>query len=139
MVPPPPKARVYKNHLGRISTFYMRFPPVLLHGTYVAPDTPRGLAPTHTGLCQGEAMPVPAFFLRQCTKEKITMTRPPSSPCPNATERTQFAPDAESDTVAVDSIPDDWMGLDVGPKTIAAFEEAVAPCKTIVSEGEGRV
>lgn len=52
-------------------------------------------------------------------------------------KRTQFAPDAESDTVAVDSIPDDWFGLDVGPKTVSAFEEAVAPCKTIVSEGEG--
>lgn len=24
------------------------------------------------------------------------------------------------------------MGLDVGPKTISSFEEAVAPCKTIV-------
>ena len=45
----------------------------------------------------------------------------------------QFAPDAESDTVAVDSIPEDWMGLDVGPKTISTFQEALAPCKTIVS------
>lgn len=24
------------------------------------------------------------------------------------------------------------MGLDVGPKTISSFEEALAPCKTIV-------
>lgn len=45
---------------------------------------------------------------------------------------TQFAPDAESDTVAVDNIPEDWMGLDVGPKTISNFEKALAPCKTIV-------
>lgn len=48
---------------------------------------------------------------------------------------TQFAPDAESDTVAVDSIPEDWMGLDVGPKTISIFKEALAPCKTIVRKG----
>ncbi|CAM9573723.1 unnamed protein product, partial [Hapterophycus canaliculatus] len=27
------------------------------------------------------------------------------------------------------------MGLDVGPKTISAFEEALAPCKTIVWNG----
>lgn len=47
---------------------------------------------------------------------------------------TQFAPDAESDTVAVDNIPEDWMGLDVGPRTISTFEEALAPCKTIVRE-----
>eukprot|EP00752_Nemacystus_decipiens_P006912 g6206.t1 len=47
----------------------------------------------------------------------------------------KFAADAESDTVAVDSIPEDWMGLDVGPKTISTFQEALAPCKTIVWNG----
>ncbi|CAN0059114.1 unnamed protein product, partial [Pylaiella littoralis] len=47
----------------------------------------------------------------------------------------KFAPDAESDTVTVDQIPEEWMGLDVGPKTISAFEEALAPCKTIVWNG----
>lgn len=46
----------------------------------------------------------------------------------------QFSPAAESDTVTVDSIPEEWMGLDVGPKTISAFEDALAPCKTIVSD-----
>lgn len=47
-------------------------------------------------------------------------------------QSTQFAPDAEADTVTVDQIPEEWMGLDVGPKTISAFEEALAPCKTVV-------
>lgn len=45
----------------------------------------------------------------------------------------QFAPDAESDTVDVDKIPAEWMGLDVGPKTVASFSAALAPCKTVVS------
>ncbi|CAM9404790.1 unnamed protein product, partial [Hapterophycus canaliculatus] len=47
----------------------------------------------------------------------------------------KFASDAETDTVAVDSIPAEWMGLDIGPKTIAHFQEALAPCKTIVWNG----
>ncbi|CAM9290137.1 unnamed protein product [Ectocarpus fasciculatus] len=47
----------------------------------------------------------------------------------------KFSPEAESDTVTVDSIPEEWMGLDVGPKTISAFEDALAPCKTIVWNG----
>ncbi|CAN0467732.1 unnamed protein product, partial [Ectocarpus sp. 12 AP-2014] len=47
----------------------------------------------------------------------------------------KFSPTAESDTVTVDSIPEEWMGLDVGPKTISAFEDALAPCKTIVWNG----
>ncbi|CAM9513299.1 unnamed protein product [Ectocarpus sp. 6 AP-2014] len=47
----------------------------------------------------------------------------------------KFSPTAESDTVTVDSIPEEWMGLDVGPKTISAFEDALDPCKTIVWNG----
>ncbi|CAN0073239.1 unnamed protein product [Ectocarpus sp. 13 AM-2016] len=47
----------------------------------------------------------------------------------------KFSPTAESDTVTVDSIPEEWMGLDVGPTTISAFEDALAPCKTIVWNG----
>lgn len=33
----------------------------------------------------------------------------------------------------VDKIPEEWMGLDVGPKTVATFSAALAPCKTVVS------
>ncbi|CAM9513368.1 unnamed protein product [Ectocarpus sp. 6 AP-2014] len=47
----------------------------------------------------------------------------------------KFAADAESDVVAADCIPEEWMGLDVGPKTTSSFEEALAPCKTIVWNG----
>lgn len=46
--------------------------------------------------------------------------------------RRQFDADAECATVAVDSIPEEWMGLDVGPKTVATFKEALEPCNTIV-------
>lgn len=55
---------------------------------------------------------------------------------PFSLDSAQFAPDAESDTVAVDRIPEDWMGLDVGPKTISTFQEALAPCKTIVRDDD---
>lgn len=45
----------------------------------------------------------------------------------------QFAEDAESSTVDADKIPEEWMGLDVGTKTIAAYSAALEECKTIVS------
>ena len=34
-----------------------------------------------------------------------------------------------------DGIPDGWMGLDVGPETIKAYEEEIFPCRTIVWNG----
>ncbi len=45
------------------------------------------------------------------------------------------AADAESKVVDVKNIPDEWMGLDIGPASIAAFSDAVKSAKTIVWNG----
>mmetsp|Transcript_5790 Transcript_5790/g.12253 ORF Transcript_5790/g.12253 Transcript_5790/m.12253 type:complete len:461 (-) Transcript_5790:263-1645(-) len=46
-----------------------------------------------------------------------------------------FAPDANTQIVAVDAIPDGWMGLDNGPATTAAQAAALADCKTVIMNG----
>jgi phosphoglycerate kinase len=43
--------------------------------------------------------------------------------------------DAERNIVAVKDIPDGWMGLDIGPATIATFSDAVKTAKTVVWNG----
>ena len=47
----------------------------------------------------------------------------------------KFAADAQSKIVAVEQIPGDWRMLDVGPKTIDAFEKILAGAKTVVWNG----
>jgi len=47
----------------------------------------------------------------------------------------RFAADCEKKIVDADSIPDDWMGLDIGTKTIALFTEATKGAGTIVWNG----
>ncbi len=47
----------------------------------------------------------------------------------------EFAADTEAKTVAVDAIPADWMGLDIGEKTIALYEAAIAGAGTVVWNG----
>lgn len=47
----------------------------------------------------------------------------------------RFAADCEKRVVDVDSIPDDWMGLDIGTKSIELFKEAVMGAGTIVWNG----
>ncbi|BAZ07171.1 phosphoglycerate kinase [Calothrix sp. NIES-3974] len=46
-----------------------------------------------------------------------------------------FAPDANSQTVSIENIPDGWMGLDIGPDSVKVFQEALADCKTVIWNG----
>lgn len=46
-----------------------------------------------------------------------------------------FAPDANSKTVDINSIPDGWMGLDIGPDSIKTFQTALADCKSVIWNG----
>ncbi|MBE9214393.1 phosphoglycerate kinase [Plectonema cf. radiosum LEGE 06105] len=46
-----------------------------------------------------------------------------------------FAPDANSQTVSIDNIPDGWMGLDIGADSIKTFQEALADCKSVIWNG----
>lgn len=48
---------------------------------------------------------------------------------------TEFKEDAESKVVSADHIPADWMGMDIGPKSIAKFSEAIKKARTVVWNG----
>ncbi len=47
----------------------------------------------------------------------------------------KFAPDANSQVVDINNIPSGWMGLDIGPNTVKAFQEALQGCQTVVWNG----
>ena len=47
----------------------------------------------------------------------------------------KFAADANTQTVSVESIPDGWMGLDIGPDSVKTFQDALADCKTVIWNG----
>ncbi|NLH00957.1 MAG: phosphoglycerate kinase, partial [Clostridiales bacterium] len=47
----------------------------------------------------------------------------------------RFAADCEKKIVDCDSIPDDWMGMDIGDKTIELFSRAVKGAGTVVWNG----
>ena len=46
-----------------------------------------------------------------------------------------FAETANTDQCPADAVPDGWMALDIGPKSIAAFSEAVMRSKTLLWNG----
>lgn len=47
----------------------------------------------------------------------------------------KFAADAKTQVVDADAIPDSWMGLDIGPKSIELFESKISDAKTVVWNG----
>ena len=47
----------------------------------------------------------------------------------------KFAADANTQTVSVDSIPEGWMGLDIGPDSIKTFQSALEDCKSVIWNG----
>ncbi len=47
----------------------------------------------------------------------------------------EISPQAEWKVVPVDSIPDGWMGLDIGPETIASYQRSLSDASTIFWNG----
>lgn len=47
----------------------------------------------------------------------------------------QFDANANAQTVGIENIPEGWMGLDIGPESVALFQAALADCKTVLWNG----
>ncbi|GAA5532559.1 phosphoglycerate kinase [Deinococcus aluminii] len=47
----------------------------------------------------------------------------------------RFAPDAQTQIVPADRIPDGWMGLDIGPETRRAYADALQGARTVFWNG----
>jgi len=47
----------------------------------------------------------------------------------------EFSNDSEHITVDVDKFPEDYMGMDIGEKTVAAYSEVVKSAKTVIWNG----
>ena len=47
----------------------------------------------------------------------------------------KFDAAANTEIVPVESIPEGWMGLDIGPDSVKTFQNALADCKTVIWNG----
>jgi phosphoglycerate kinase len=81
-------------------------------------------------LCETEMLDLAVKIMDKAKAKNVQFLLPVDAaiaPAPSA--------DAERKIVAIKDIPDDMMGLDIGPASIAAFSDAVQSAKTIVWNG----
>ena len=87
-----------------------------------------------TSLCEDEQVAYCKEMLEAAAAKGIKILLPVDNVIANKFPETKDASDIEMKTIEGD-IPDGWMGLDIGPKSVALFADAVKGAKTVVWNG----
>jgi 3-phosphoglycerate kinase len=85
---------------------------------------------TGKSLLNEKGVEVAKKLLDQAEKKKVKMLFPVDLVCGK-----EFANESPRETFSLDKIPEDQMGLDIGPETVALFVEEIQKAKTIFWNG----
>ena len=80
-------------------------------------------------LCEDDQIEYAKEMIAKAEKQGVKLLLPVDTVAAD-----KFDPEANTQIVAGD-IPDGWMGLDIGPETIALYSEAIKSAKTVVWNG----
>lgn len=83
-----------------------------------------------TSLCEDDQLEVAKHTMEVAKQKGVNFLLQSDAVVANA-----FSNDAESKTVAIDNIPKDMMGLDIGPDSIKTFQDALMSAKTVFWNG----
>lgn len=81
-------------------------------------------------LCEDDRLEMATALLAKAKEKGVNIHLPADSIIAD-----KFAADANTDKAENTDIPDGWMGLDIGPKATAAFQEVIKASKTILWNG----
>ncbi len=81
-------------------------------------------------LLEADKLDVARKFLKDAEAQKVDFALPTDVVVAPAIEE-----GVETRVVSSDEIPADWMGLDVGPETVATFKSKLAGAKTVIWNG----
>ncbi|NQT82169.1 phosphoglycerate kinase [bacterium] len=85
---------------------------------------------TGTSLVEEDKIGLAKEILEKAKARGVSLVFPTDLVIANA-----FEDDAERKVVGLDNIPDGWMGMDIGPKTVEAFGECIKKAATILWNG----
>ncbi|QDX91514.1 phosphoglycerate kinase [Brevibacillus laterosporus] len=81
-------------------------------------------------LCEEDKLELARTLMEQAKERKVNLLMPV-----DVVVADKFAADANKQVVSIDAIPEGWMALDIGPKTMANYRDAIVPSKTVVWNG----
>jgi phosphoglycerate kinase len=81
-------------------------------------------------LCEDDKLDLARSLMEQAKQRGVQLLMPV-----DVVVADRFAADAEKQTVSVDAIPDGWMALDIGPKSVEAFRHVIVDSRTVVWNG----
>ncbi len=83
-----------------------------------------------TSLCEEDKLELAKELMAKAEAKGVKLLLPVDTVVADA-----FSADANSKTVDCDKIPDGWMGLDIGDRTILEFSKAVKDAATVIWNG----
>lgn len=81
-------------------------------------------------LCEDDKLDLARSLMEQAKERGVQLLMPV-----DVVVADRFAADAEKKTVAIDAIPDGWMALDIGPKSVEDFQRVIVASRTVVWNG----
>ncbi|MFJ9501416.1 phosphoglycerate kinase [Brevibacillus centrosporus] len=81
-------------------------------------------------LCEDDKLDLARTLMAQAKERNVSLLMPV-----DVVVADRFAADAEKQTVSIDEIPDGWMALDIGPKTVEQYHKVIVDSKTVVWNG----
>ncbi|MGN7821640.1 phosphoglycerate kinase [Chitinophaga varians] len=81
-------------------------------------------------LCENDKLDLANELLEKARTKNVKLVLPVDSVAAD-----KFAADAATQVVSNDNIPAGWMGLDIGPASVALFSETIQASKTILWNG----
>ncbi|MDF2681530.1 MAG: pgk, partial [Brevibacillus sp.] len=81
-------------------------------------------------LCEEDKLDLARTLMEQAKERGVQLLMPV-----DVIVADRFAADAQKQTVTIDAIPDGWMALDIGPKTVEQYHQVIVDSKTVVWNG----
>lgn len=83
-----------------------------------------------TSICENDKVELAKSLIAKAKEKGVALLLPVDNMIAD-----EFKADANMQVVKSDSIPDGWMGMDIGPETIKAYQETIKNAKTVIWNG----